>query len=212
METKPGNAIRVLIVDDHPVVRAGLNSMLSTLEGFTVVSVAADGREALSLIDEYRPDVVLLDLHMPGMDGIAVLEQLKGKLPDLRVIVLTSFDGDEEIYRAVRAGAHGYLLKNTLEAEMVRAIRSVCAGKRYLPFRIAEQLAERVMRSSLTAREIEVLPLIARGLTNKEIGQLLDISENTVRNHVNNIIEKLGVSGRTEAVAVALQQGIIRMS
>jgi two-component system, NarL family, response regulator len=211
METTIGKTIRVLIVDDHPVVRAGLNSMLATLKGFAVVGVAADGKEALSQIDEHQPDVVLLDLHMPGMDGIALLEHLKGKSADLRFIVLTSFDGDEEIYRAVRAGAHGYLLKDTGEAEMVHAIRSVCAGKRYIPLRIAEQLAERMMRSSLTAREVEMLPLLAKGLTNKDIGRSLDISENTARNHVNSIIEKMGVSGRTEAVTAALQQGIIRM-
>ena len=212
MEIKLSNLVRVLIVDDHPVVRTGLNSMLSTLDGFMVVGVAADGKEALFLIDEHRPDVVLLDLHMPDMDGIAILEKLKGKSAGPKVIVLTSFDGDENIYRAMLAGAHGYLLKNTPEAELTKAIQSVYAGKRYIPFRIAEQLAERMMRSSLTAREIEFLPLLAKGLTNKQIARLLDISENTTRNHVNRIIEKLGVSGRTEAVTAALQQGIIRMN
>lgn len=207
---KPGNkAIRILIVDDHPVVRAGLGSMLGTQPGLKVVGAAAGGEEALKLLQRECVDVVLLDLRMAGINGIEVMRTLTGTPGAPRVIVLTSFETDEDIYRAVQAGAHGYLLKDTPQQEMIDAITAVHAGKRYIPRHIAARLADRMMRSSLTTREIEILEMLAKGLTNKEIGSALEISDNTVRNHVISIIGKLEVSDRTEAATAAIQRGII---
>jgi two-component system NarL family response regulator len=200
-------AIRLLIVDDHPVVRAGLTSMLGTHAALKVVGSASSGEEALKILRDEHVDVVLLDLRMPGMNGIEFLHALHVSIP--RVIVLTSFEFDEEIYRAVQAGAHGYLLKNTQQHEIVEAITAVHSGKRYIPQHIAARLADRMLRSNLTTRELEILEMLANGCTNKEIGGALEISDNTVRNHVINIIEKLEVSDRTEAATTAIQRGII---
>jgi DNA-binding NarL/FixJ family response regulator len=201
--------IRILIVDDHPVVCSGLTSMLSGQAGLEVGGSAASGERALALLMRDRFDVMLLDLRMPGMDGISVLEKL-GQIENApRVIILTSFEKDEEIYRAIRAGAHGYLLKDSSETEMVAAILAVAAGKRYIPRDIAARLANRMTREDLTSRELQVLELLAQGSTNKQIGVSLNISDNTVRCHVNNIMEKLQVSDRTEAVAYALKKGVL---
>jgi len=201
--------IRILIVDDHPVVRIGLASMLGTQAGMTVIGCASSGDEALTTLRNQVADIVLLDLRMPGMTGIELLQALQDMPSAPRVIVLTSYETDEDVYRAVSAGAQGYLLKDTPQAAMVEAITTVHAGKRYLPSHIAAHLAERVMRSDLTAREVEILGMLAKGLTNKEIGRVLTISENTVRNHVVSIIGKLDVSDRTEAATAAIQRGII---
>lgn len=207
---KNGNTvIRILIVDDHPVVRAGLASMLGTQAGLRVIGSAAGGEEALRMLQRETIDVVLLDLRMPGMNGIEMLRAL-GRAPSSpRVIVLTSFETDEDIYRAVQAGAQGYLLKDTPQEEMIEAITSVHGGKRYIPRHIAARLADRMMRSSLTTREVEILEMLAKGRTNKEIGSALNISDNTVRNHVISIIDKLEVSDRTEAATAGIQRGII---
>jgi len=208
--SKPNSGvIRILIVDDHPVVCSGLTSMLSALPGLEVVGSAASGEEALAIVQRDRPDVMLLDLRMPGMDGIGVLNALKQMERSPYVVVLTSFEKEEDIYRAIRAGAQGYLLKDTTETEMVAAITVVNTGKRYIPRHIAARLADRMMRSDLTARELQILELLAQGSTNKQIAGVLDISDNTVRHHVNNIMEKLRVSDRTEAVATALRQGVL---
>jgi two-component system, NarL family, response regulator len=204
---KNGHAIRILIVDDHPVVRAGLTSMLGTQAGLKVIGSASSGEEALKMLRHEHADIVLLDLRMPGMNGIEFLHALHAQSP--RVIILTSFELDEDIYRAVQAGAQGYLLKNTSQQEMVEAITAVHSGKRYIPRHIAARLADRMMRSNLTTREMEILEMLAKGRTNKEIGSALDISDNTVRNHVISIIEKLEVSDRTEAATTAIQRGII---
>lgn len=201
--------IRILIVDDHPVVLAGLTSMLGTQAGMKVVGSASSGAEALEMLHAKPADLLLLDLRMPGMSGIDTLHALKRARITVRVIILTSYETDEDIYRAVQAGAQGYLLKNAPQSDMIEAIRAVHAGKRYFPRHIAARLAERMMRTNLTTRELEVLNLLARGLTNKEIGRTLDISDNTVRNHVNSIIEKLEVSDRTEAATTAIHRGII---
>jgi two-component system NarL family response regulator len=210
MSTAQGS-IRIFIVDDHPVVRAGLTSMLGTQAGLEVVGSASSGEEALNILQRSGPDLLLLDLRMPGMNGIDTLRAIKRAGHATRVIVLTSFETDEDIYRAVHAGAEGYLLKNTSQREMVEAIRAVAAGKRYIPRHIASRLAERMMRSSLTCRELEILKMLAKGLTNKQIGHALGISDNTVRNHVNSIIEKLEVSDRTEAATTAIQRGLIEI-
>ena len=209
MRLPKSDPIRILIVDDHPVVCAGLASMLAGHEEFEVVGSVACGERAVAVIRQAGPDVILLDLRMPGMDGIAVLHALKSMASPPHALILTSFEKDEDIYRAMRAGAAGYLLKDTAEAEMVEAITQVYGGKRYMPRHIAARLEARRMRSDLTGREQQILQLVAHGSTNKEIGRALNISENTVRHHVVSIMEKLQVSDRTDAVATAIHQGIL---
>ena len=209
--TKIAGSIRILVVDDHPVVRAGLASMLSSIPGLIVSGAASTGEEALQLIDREQPDVLLLDLRMPGMTGIELLKAIRAKPVPPRALVLTSYESDEEIYRAIEAGAQGYLLKSTPQAEIVTAIQAVHSGRHHIPPRIAARLAERMVRSALTQRELEILEMVVRGLTNKQIGNALRISENTARNHINSIIRKLDVSGRTEAATAAIQQGLVRM-
>lgn len=204
--------IRIHIVDDHPVVLAGLSSMLEAQPGIDVVGSSFSGEEAIESLKRSPADLVLLDLRMSGMNGIETLLALKRAQINVRVIVFTSYETDEDIYQAVQAGAHGYILKDAPQADMIEAIRTVNAGKRFLPGHIASRLAERMTRSALTPRELEVLHILARGLTNKEIGRVLDISSNTVRIHVNSIIEKLEVSDRTEAATVAIHRGIISSS
>jgi two-component system, NarL family, response regulator len=209
---EPCKKIHILIVDDHPVVRAGLASMLRAHPGLSVVGSACCGEEALQMAGQLAPDVLLVDLRMPGMSGIELIRALRERSASAtppRAIVLTSYETDEDIYRAVEAGAHGYLLKDASEYEMIEAIRSAYAGKRYFPPAIAARLTERMNRTSLTPREHQILQMLAKGLTNKEVGRVLGISENTARNHVNSIIGKLEVSDRTEAVATAIQQGLI---
>jgi two-component system NarL family response regulator len=209
VSSTPVDNIRILIVDDHPVVRAGLTSMLATQPGIEVANPVSSGEEALDVLERQGLDIVLLDLRMPGMNGIDTLLAIKRKAIPVHVIVLTSYETDEDIYRAVNAGAEGYLLKNASLREMVEAIRAVRAGNRYIPRRIASRLAERMTRSNLTARELEILKILTKGLTNKQIGSALGISDNTVRNHINSIIEKLDVSDRTEASTTAIQRGIV---
>ncbi len=208
---KATGIIRILLVDDHPVVRAGLASMLSSIAGLAVCGAASSGEEALELINAEQPDVLLLDLRMPGMTGIELLKAIRALPFPPRAVVLTSYESDEEIYRAIEAGAHGYLLKSTPQAEIVAAIHAVHSGRHHIPPRIAARLAERMVRTALTQREVEILEMVVRGLTNKQIGNALRISENTARNHINSIIRKLDVSGRTEAATAAIQQGLVRM-
>jgi two-component system, NarL family, response regulator len=212
MPDKRDTPIRILIVDDHPVVLAGLASMLGTQAGIEVLGAASSGEEALGILPVRPADLLLLDLRMPGMNGIDTLHALKRAKINVRVIILTSYETDEDIYRAVQAGAQGYLLKDAPQSDMVEAIRAVHAGKRYFPRHIAARLAERMMRTNLTTRELDVLNMFARGLTNKEIGGALEISGNTVRNHVNSIMEKLEVSDRTEAATTAIHRGIIELN
>jgi two-component system, NarL family, response regulator len=201
--------IRILIVDDHPVVRAGLTSMLSTQPGMEVVGSASNGKEALALLEKTVPDAILIDLRMPGMSGLETMRAIRLRIDPPRIIVLTSFDTDEDIYQAVGAGAQGYVLKSASQDELLEAIRLVLADKRYFPAHIAAQLTNRMARSELTPRERQVLQLVAKGLTNKEIGRVFGISDNTARNHVNNIIEKLEVSDRTEAATIAMRRGLL---
>ncbi|QNI32583.1 response regulator transcription factor [Alloacidobacterium dinghuense] len=203
--------IRILIVDDHPVVRAGLTSMLGTQADLEVVASASSGEAALAMIGKTESDIVLLDLRMPGLSGVETILKMKKAGSAARIIILTSFETDEDIYRAVQAGAQGYLLKDTSLKEMIEAIKTVHSGKRYIPRDIAARLAERMMRANLTSRELEILKMLSKGLTNKQIGHALGISDNTAKNHVNSIIEKLEVSDRTEAATTAIQRGLITM-
>lgn len=209
MAEKVKSVIRILIVDDHPVVCAGLTSMLSAYAEMEVGASVGSGEKAIALMQEDHFDIVLLDIRMPGTDGISVLHRLKNIDAPPKVIVLTSYEKEEDIYRAVRAGARGYLLKDASETEMVAAILAVVSGKRYIPRDIAARLADRMLREDLTSRELDVLELLAQGATNKQIAAALNISDNTVRCHTVNIMEKLQVSDRTEAVANALKKGVL---
>jgi two-component system NarL family response regulator len=211
-KTQTKTPIKLLIVDDHPVVRAGLSSMLGKHSGLQLVGAAASAEEALALLQHCRADVVLLDLRMPKMSGIEALRALQRVVSPPQVIILSSFEFEEEIYRAVQAGARGYLLKEISRDEIVAAIVAVHAGRQYFPPSIARRLAERNHRSSLSPRELEILEMLSRGFTNKEIGRAFGISRYTVRNHINSINQKLEVCDRTEAALVAMKQGIISLS
>jgi DNA-binding NarL/FixJ family response regulator len=209
--------IRILIADDHPVVRDGLVAILTTQADFVVAAVAEDGQEAVELVASLRPDVILLDLEMPRLDGADAIRQMRTADPAVRVIVFTAFDTDERILAAVQAGAQGYLLKGAPRQELFRAIRVVHAGGSLLQPIVASKLLRQVSREAetavepLTPREQEVLHLMAQGLQNKEIAAHLVISERTVKFHVSAILGKLGAGNRTEAVTLAVQQGILKL-
>jgi two-component system, NarL family, response regulator len=209
MNAPDPKAIRVLIVDDHPVVRAGLASLLRRQTGLRLAGAAHSGEEAVEVLKRTSVDVMLLDLRMPAVNGIDLLNLLKKDPNSPRAIILSSYEFEEEIYRAVKAGARGYLSKNAPREEIVVAIESVAGGGTYFPARIVQWMEERDARSSLSAREIEILEMVSRGLTNKEIAGALQISHYTVRNHINHISTKLQVADRTEAATAALRQGII---
>ena len=204
--------IRLFIVDDHPVVRAGLSSMLCKHPGLKLIGAAASAEEALAVLERCPADVVLLDIRMPKMSGIEALHEMRKLKSPARVIILSSFEFEEEIYRAVQAGARGYLLKETSRDEMVAAIVAVHSGRQYFPPAIASRLSDRTSRSNLSPRELEILEMLSRGFTNKEIGRAFGISRYTVRNHINSINQKLEVCDRTEAASVAMKQGIISLS
>lgn len=203
--------IRILVVDDHHIVRQGLVALLSTVPEFAVVAEAGDGGEAVDLHRKLRPDITIMDLRLPRMSGVDAITAIRAEAPQARFIVLTTFDGDEDIYRALQAGAKGYLLKGMNAGELTDAIRAVHAGKSKIPAVVAERLAERVSGTELTTRELEVLRLIVKGLSNKEIGDQLHISEATVKTHINNLLSKLGVSDRTQAATTALQRGLVHL-
>lgn len=203
--------IRVLLADDHPVVREGLAAMINRRADMTVVAQACNGREAVQLFLLHQPDVTLVDLRMPEMDGLEVIGNLRRQFPEACIVVLTTFDGDEDIFRALRAGARGYLLKDAPRERLLECIRSVYQGESYLPAGVASKLAERVSGPQLTRRELEVLRLLALGKSNKEVGSGLHVTESTVKVHVNNILHKLKVSGRTEAVTLAIRRGLVRL-
>jgi DNA-binding NarL/FixJ family response regulator len=204
-------SIRIFMIDDHPIVRFGLSALLGMQEGIEVVGTAGDGRSALEQLQKTPTDIVLVDLHMAELSGVETLRRLATDAPQVRSIVLSSFEFDEEIYAAVKAGAQGYVHKESSADEILKAIKTVYAGKQTFPRRIAEKLSQRTMSVGLSEREREVLELVARGLTNKEVATTLGLSQFTVRNHLNHITEKLDVSDRTEAIVVALQSGIISL-
>lgn len=206
-ESRP--AVRVLIVDDHPVVRAGLASLLRRQAGLKLAGSAHSGEEAIAILGRCSVDLMLLDLRMPSINGIDLLNLLKTRDNQPKAIILSSYEYEDEIYRAVKAGARGYLSKNAPREEIIAAIEEVVAGGTYFPEHMLEWIQDRKDRSSLSAREIEILEMVSRGLTNKEIAGALQISHYTVRNHINHITAKLQVSDRTEAATVAIRQGII---
>ena len=206
-----GGEIRIIVVDDQAVVRQGFVSLLGTVPGMRVIAEATNGREAVALYREHRPDVVLMDLRMPLMGGVEAISAIRREFSDAKVIVLTTYDGDEDIYRSLQAGAQGYLLKDMFFDELESAIRAVHAGGRKIPGVVAERLAGRMSGSDLTGRELEVLELIVGGRSNKEIGNALGISEATVKSHINSILGKLGVTDRTQAATTALQRGIVHL-
>lgn len=203
--------IRVLLVDDHHLVREAINLLLSNEPGIVVVGSVASGREALVLCAEAKPDVVLLDMRMPDMDGLATLLELKKLNRGLAVLILSSHKGDESIYRALSAGAAGYLSKSAQADELVDAIRRARHGRVFPQADVASRLAEREFVGALTGREVEVLERVAQGQSNKRVAESLGLSEGTVKNHVNRIMEKLGAKDRTHAVTLALQRGFIHL-
>src|SRR4051812_27383403 len=204
-------AVTVMIVDDHPIVRDGLHAIISMETDLKVVGEAGDGAEALRLIRQLRPKVVVMDLMLPDISGSDVIRQICSEGSDIVFIVLTSVAADEEIYRALEAGARGYLFKDMARRELIQAIRAVAGGNRYIPEQVGARLAESLPRHGLSTREIEILEHLAAGLRNKEIGYKLELSENTVNSHVKRILEKLQVHDRTLAVTTALRRGIIRL-
>jgi two-component system NarL family response regulator len=203
--------IRILVADDYLVVRKGLVTVINSQPDMVVVAEAMNGRQAVEMFEQHAPDIVLIDLRMPLMSGLEAVKAIRQQSADARVIVLTMYDGDEDIYRAFQAGARAYLLKDMVGEQMLEAIREVYAGRRHIPPEIGARLAERLPLSELTAREVEVLTLIVKGLTNSDIAGVLKISKGTVKIHVNNIYGKLGVNDRTQATTTALQRGIVHL-
>jgi DNA-binding NarL/FixJ family response regulator len=199
--------IRILIVDDHPVLREGLTLIIESQTDLQVVAEAGTGKEAIALFEENLPDITLMDLGLPDIHGIDVIRRLRAQHPDARIIVLTTYLGDVQALRALQAGASGYLLKGTLRRDLLDTIRSVYRGQRQVQTEVASELAQHAADQSLTAREIEVLKLIAKGCSNKIVADRLQISEDTVKGHVGNILEKLKANDRTHAVTIALHRG-----
>ena len=208
---RKSDPIRILIADDHNVLRDGLAAIIRQEIDLEVVGEVGDGRQAVDLWKKQRPDVTLMDLRMPGIDGVNAIYEIRAVDPGARIVVLTTFDGDEDIYRALRAGAKSYLLKDVRREELFQCIREVYAGKMFVPPAIAAKLAERLPAEELTARELEVLRLLAEGKPNKIIGADLAISEVTVKSHVQSVFRKLNVLSRTEAIAVANRKGLLRL-
>jgi DNA-binding NarL/FixJ family response regulator len=203
--------IRVLSVDDHPLLRQGIAAIINSQPDMLMVAQASTGREAIQQFREQRPDVTLMDLRLPDISGIDAMIAIRSEFPDSRIVMLTTFEGDVEIQRALAAGARGYLLKNMPPKEMVDAIRQVHAGKKRIPHEVASQLAEHISDEALTEREIDVLQHVAGGNRNRDIAERLFISEETVKVHVKHIMQKLGASDRTAAVAIGVRRGIIQL-
>ena len=206
MSTRP---IRVLAVDDHPLLREGISALLAAQPDMKLVAEASNGREAIEQYRIHRPDVTLMDLQMPEMNGVDAMIAICGEFPGARIIVLTTYAGDIQVIRALKAGARGYLLKNLLRKELLETIRVVHAGQKRIPPDVATGLAEHATDDALSAREIEVLRLISGGNANKEIAAQLSITEETVKGHIKNILAKLGANDRTHAVTIGLKRGII---
>lgn len=203
--------IRILVAEDHLVARVGVTTIVNMQPDMTVVAEATNGTQAVELYRQHRPDIALLDLRMPGMTGIEAATAIRKEFPAARMIALTTYGGDEDIRRTLAAGVQAYLTKDVLHDELLKAIRAVHAGQTYLPAGVAAALAAQMPRPDLSARELQVLELIVRGLANKQIAYALSIAEHTVKNHVKSILSKLGVQDRTQAATAAIQRGIIHL-
>ncbi|MGB0108724.1 MAG: response regulator transcription factor [Terriglobales bacterium] len=210
MSTGP-NLIRILTVDDHPMLREGIAALVASQPDMKLVAEASTGREALKQFRKHRPDLTLMDLQMPDMDGIEAMVAICSEFPDARIIVLTTYKGDIQVLRALKAGARAYLLKGLLRKELLETIRAVHAGQKRISPDVAVELADHALDDALTSREIDVLRLIAGGHANKLVADQLSITEDTVKGHVKNILSKLGASDRTHAVTIALKRGIIEL-
>ncbi len=203
--------IRVLIVDDHAIVRQGLATIINRDPEMTVIAQAEDGQQAIALFREYQPDVTLMDLRMPKMGGVEAIMAICAEFKQARIALLTTYDGDEDIYRGLQAGAQGYLLKDSKLGELLNAIRAIHNGQKYIPPEVGAKLLQRMTNPELSERELEVLRLMAQGMGNQEIATVLSIGESTVKSHVNRILSKLGVSDRTQAVIIAVKRGIVNL-
>jgi len=203
--------IQILIADDHPPMREGLTALLDKQADFQVIGMAGNGKDAIAQFRQHQPDVLLLDLRMPEMEGVEVVSTLCAEFANVRILILTTYDGDEDIYRALRAGAAGYVLKDVPCEELFEAIRRVSVGQKYLASQVMLKLTERMVGSELTEREQDVLQLMVQGKGNREIADTLHVVEGTVKFHVRNILEKLGASDRTQAVTAALRRGLARL-
>jgi DNA-binding NarL/FixJ family response regulator len=201
--------IRVLTVDDHPLLRDGIAALIGSEEDMELIGEASNGREGLDMFRKFRPDVTLMDLQMPEMNGIDAIGAIRGEFPEARIIVLTTHPGDVQVSRALKAGARAYLMKGELRKELLETVRAVHAGQKRLSSEVAAEIAEHVTDSSLTPREIDVLRLVAAGNANKEVGARLSLTEVTIKSHMKNILAKLGANDRTHAVTIALKRGII---
>jgi DNA-binding NarL/FixJ family response regulator len=209
--TNSPDRIRILIVDDHPLLREGVVSLVEKQDDMLIVAEASNRKEALQLFQQHIPDIALMDLRLPDGDGIDAMTAILAEFPDAKIIVLTTFSGDAQILRALKAGARGYLLKDSLRKELLEAIRTVQAGRKRIPPEIAEQIAEHASDTTLTRREIEVLQLVAAGNPNKLVADRLSVTEDTVKMHVRNILSKLGANDRTHAVTIAVKRGIMEL-
>ncbi|MEH2286930.1 response regulator transcription factor [Nostoc sp.] len=203
--------IRVLIVDDHPIVRKGLVTIINRDPEMSAIAQAEDGQQAINAFREYQPDVTLMDLRMPKMGGVEAIMAICAEFKQARIAVLTTYDSDEDIYRGLQAGAQGYLLKDAKPGELLNAIRAIHNGQKYIPPEVGAKLLQRMSNPELSERELEVLRLMAQGMSNQEIGTALSIGESTVKSHVNRILSKLGVSDRTQAVITAVKRGIVSL-
>jgi two-component system NarL family response regulator len=203
--------IRVLLVDDHSIVRQGLATIINRDPDMTVIAQAEDGQQAIDLFREYQPDVTLMDLRMPHVGGVAAITAICAEFKSARIMVLTTYDSDEDIYRGLQAGAKGYLLKETKPKELLNAIRNIHSGQQYIPPEVGAKLVQRMSNPELSERELEVLRLMAQGMSNLDIATALSIGESTVKSHVNRILSKLGVNDRTQAVIVAVKRGMVSL-
>jgi DNA-binding NarL/FixJ family response regulator len=208
---KRANMIRIVVADDHFIVRIGLVALVDTEPDMQVVAEAADGVQAVELFTKFKPDLILMDLRMPFKSGIEATSEICARHPDARVLMLTTFDGDDDIHRALQAGAQGYVLKSATGGTLIPALRAVASGQKWIPQEVAARLASRERFTELTPREIQVLQHLAKGLANKEIADVLNISDHTAKDHLSSILGKLKVADRTEAVTAALQRGIIHL-